>query len=200
MTQWGRSYNLCQQWKLEQQAGGYYKILKVTSGKVVTVPSGNQNPGVQVIQSSWTGADNQLWSIALVSGGNYKIISKSTGLALEVAGCSSVYLKSSHNVGTNTVWGYHRHIKKVLNDAVSMGLIVRNPYENYKVKRGDSNRDFLTLTEIQKIEKKRIGIERLTIVRDVFIFACYTGLSYSDIAKLNIQLGLGLLLSVSVYQ
>ena len=203
LTQWGRSYNLCQQWKLEQQAGGYYKILKVTSGKVVTVPSGNQNPGVQVIQSSWTGADNQLWSIALVSGGNYKIISKSTGLALEVAGCSSVYLKSSHNVGTNTVWGYHRHIKKVLNDAVSMGLIVRNPYENYKVKRGDSNRDFLTLTEIQKIEKKRIGIERLTIVRDVFIFACYTGLSYSDIAKLSyyhIQLGLGLLLSVSVYQ
>jgi len=96
-----------------------------------------------------------------------------------------IYLKSLHNVGTNTVWGYHRHIKKVLNDAVSMGLIVRNPYENFKVKRGDANRDFLTLKEIQKIENKLIGIERLTIVRDVFIFACYTGLSYSDIAKLS---------------
>ena len=96
-----------------------------------------------------------------------------------------IYLKSSQNVGTNTVWGYHRHLKKVLNDAVSMGLIVHNPYENYKVKRGDANRDSLTLKEIQKIEKKRIGIERLVIVRDVFIFACYTGLSYSDIAKLS---------------
>jgi len=37
------------------------------------------------------------------------------------------------------------------------------------------------------MEKKRIDIERLAIVRDVFIFACYTGLSYSDIAKLSFQ-------------
>nr|WP_319512705.1 site-specific integrase [uncultured Draconibacterium sp.] len=96
-----------------------------------------------------------------------------------------IYLKSKHNIGTNTVWGYHRHVKKVLNDAVSMGLIVRNPYENFKVKRGDANRDFLTLKEIKKIEKKRIQIDRLSIVRDVFVFACYTGLSYSDIAKLS---------------
>ncbi len=96
-----------------------------------------------------------------------------------------IYLKSSHNIGTNTVWGYHRHLKKILNDAVAMGLIIRNPYENYKVKRGDANRDFLTLEEIHRIEKKRIGIERLAIIRDVFIFACYTGLSYSDIAKLS---------------
>ena len=96
-----------------------------------------------------------------------------------------IYLKSKHNIGTNTVWGYHRHVKKVLNDAVSMGLIVRNPYENFKVKRGDANRDFLTLNEIKKIEKKRIQIDRLAIVRDVFVFACYTGLSYSDIAKLS---------------
>jgi len=96
-----------------------------------------------------------------------------------------IYLKSKHNIGTNTVWGYHRHLKKVLNDAVSMGLIVRNPYDNFKVKRGDANRDFLTVKEIQKMEKKRIAIERIRIVRDVFIFACYTGLSYSDIAKLS---------------
>lgn len=96
-----------------------------------------------------------------------------------------IYLKSSHNIGANTVWGYHRHLKKVLNDAVAMELIIRNPYENYKVKRGDANRDFLTLKEIQKMERKRIDIERLAIVRDVFIFACYTGLSYSDIAKLS---------------
>ena len=98
-----------------------------------------------------------------------------------------IYLKSTLNITTNTVWGYHRHLKKVLNDAVAAGLIIRNPYENFKVKRGESNRDFLTLKEIQKIEKKRIEIDRLEIVRDVFVFACYTGLSYSDIAKLRFE-------------
>ncbi len=55
-----------------------------------------------------------------------------------------------------------------------MELIIRNPYESFKVKRGEANRDFLTVKEIKKIEKKRIDIERLIIVRDVFVFACYT--------------------------
>ena len=98
-----------------------------------------------------------------------------------------IFLKSSHSIGTNTVWGYHRHLKKVLNDAISMELILRNPYETFKVKRGEANRDFLTVKEIHKIENKQIGIERLIIVRDVFVFACYTGLSYSDIVKLGHQ-------------
>ena len=44
-----------------------------------------------------------------------------------------IFLKSSHSIGTNTVWGYHRHLKKVLNDAISMELILRNPYETFKV-------------------------------------------------------------------
>lgn len=96
-----------------------------------------------------------------------------------------MFLKSTYNLEANTVWGYHKHLKKVLNDAVSMNLINRNPYESFKVKRVDSNRDFLTLKEIQNIEQKQIQIERLVLVRDVFIFACYTGLSYSDIAKLS---------------
>ena len=96
-----------------------------------------------------------------------------------------IFLKSTYNLSANTVWGYHRHLKKVLNDAVSMNLISRNPYESFKVKRADSNRDFLTLKEIQNIEQKQMQIERLVLVRDVFIFACYTGLSYSDIAKLS---------------
>ncbi len=98
-----------------------------------------------------------------------------------------IFLKSSHSIGTNTVWGYHRHLKKVLNDGIAMELIIRNPYESFKVKRGEANRDFLTVKEIKKIEKKRIDIERLIIVRDVFVFACYTRLSYSDIAKLGHQ-------------
>ena len=96
-----------------------------------------------------------------------------------------IFLKSYYSIGTNTVWGYHRHLKKVLNDAIAMELLIRNPYETFKVKRGEANRDFLTIKEIKKIEKKKIDIERLIIVRDVFVFACYTGLSYSDIAKLG---------------
>lgn len=98
-----------------------------------------------------------------------------------------IYLKSVVQVGPNTVWGYHRHLKKVLNDAIAMECILRNPYDNFKVKRGEANRDFLTMDELRQIENKSIMIKRLDIVRDVFVFACYTGLSYSDLCQLRYE-------------
>ncbi len=95
-----------------------------------------------------------------------------------------VYLKSTVQVSSNTAWGYHKDFKKVLNNAVSMDLLSQNPYQKFKVKSMDSNRDFLTAEEIQKLTQKEISIRRLRTVRDIFVFACYTGLSFADIEKL----------------
>jgi len=92
----------------------------------------------------------------------------------------------------NTALSYHKHLKKVLNTAISMNYLSRNPYESFKVVRNETNRDFLTLLEVRQIQGKKISVYRLELVRDIFVFACYTGLSYSDIAKLNsnhVQIG-----------
>jgi len=96
-----------------------------------------------------------------------------------------VYLKKTYDSMPNTAWTYHKHMKKVLNVSIAMGYISRNPYESFKMTKKDTNRDFLTLHEVNRIKEKKISILRLEIVRDIFVFACYTGLSYSDIAKLN---------------
>ncbi len=74
-----------------------------------------------------------------------------------------------------------------MNDAIAMGHIQRNPYNSYKVKRAEGNRDFLTMKELRKIEQKRISVQRLELVKDMFVFACYTGMLYSDIYKLSFQ-------------
>ena len=66
-----------------------------------------------------------------------------------------------------------------------MNLIKKNPYTKYKVPLAETNRDFLTATELNAIQDKEIKIKRLDTIRDIFVFACYTGLSYSDIAKLH---------------
>lgn len=95
-----------------------------------------------------------------------------------------VYLKTKYNNSVNTAWCYHKHMKKVLNIAVAMDYISTNPYVKFQVKTEQPKREFLTQKELKKIRKKRIGIERLAIVRDIFLFACYTGLSYADISKL----------------
>jgi len=95
------------------------------------------------------------------------------------------YLKVHYKNNLNTVWGYHKHLKKILNIAVSFDYIVKNPYIKFKVKRQEAKREYLTLKELKIIKAKDIEIKRLSIVRDIFLFACYTGLSYVDIAKLN---------------
>lgn len=89
------------------------------------------------------------------------------------------------NVHQNTAWNYHKHLRRVLNLAVSMEHIVKNPYSKYKVGLVETHREFLTIEELTRIEEKEIQIERLAAVRDIFVFACYTGLSYSDISKLS---------------
>ena len=96
-----------------------------------------------------------------------------------------IFLKSTVKVSSNTAWGYHKDFKRVLNNAVSMNLLTQNPYRTYKVKSMESNRDFLTTDEIKRLLQKEISIERLRVVRDIFVFACYTGLSFSDIEKLG---------------
>ncbi|HKJ43540.1 MAG TPA: site-specific integrase [Sunxiuqinia sp.] len=96
-----------------------------------------------------------------------------------------VYLKQEHNVHQNTAWNYHKHLRRVLNLAASMEDIQKNPYNKYKVKLEETHREFLTSEELTRIEVKEIQIERLAVVRDIFVFACYTGLSYSNISKLG---------------
>jgi site-specific recombinase XerD len=58
---------------------------------------------------------------------------------------------------------------------------------NYKIKTYATHRAYLSEDELKVVADKYIPIERLSQVRDVFLFSCFTGLSYSDVAKLSCQ-------------
>jgi len=45
----------------------------------------------------------------------------------------------------------------------------------------------LTEKELESIERKKFDIERLMIVKDVFVFCCYTGLAYVDVTNLTLD-------------
>ena len=96
-----------------------------------------------------------------------------------------VFLKTEKNVMPNTALTYHKHLKKVLNTAIASGFISQCPYNSFKPTRNETNRDFLTLQELNHIQSKKIDISRLDFIRNIFVFASYTGLSYSDIEKLS---------------
>ena len=96
-----------------------------------------------------------------------------------------IFIKKDFNNQQNTAWNYHKHLRRVLNLAVSMDYIDKNPYSKFKVGLDETHREILSMEELKRLEDKNIDIERLSVVRDIFVFACYTGLSFSDIAKLS---------------
>ena len=63
--------------------------------------------------------------------------------------------------------------------------IYTDPFSNYKIRLKRVDRGYLTDAELQKIMKKKFPTKRLEQVRDVFLFSCYTGLSYVDVKELK---------------
>jgi integrase/recombinase XerD len=96
-------------------------------------------------------------------------------------------------IGNNAAMKHIQRLRKMITLAYNMEWIDRDPFVQYKPKLEKKQRAFLTETELQRVEELPCPIERLSIVRDLFIFSCYTGMSYVDIVKLkrdNILLGI----------
>ena len=86
------------------------------------------------------------------------------------------------------VYNYHKILKVFVREAYAAHLISENPYQNFKLDRGKRvARKFLTKEELAKLETKQIDDMCLNRVRDLFLFCCYTGLAYADLAIFNFK-------------
>jgi len=95
------------------------------------------------------------------------------------------YLKVVRKCNHNSTLKYIRNFRKIINMSVKNDWVDKDPFKAYQVKLKDTKRVFLTREELQALEVKQIDINRLDQVRDVFVFCCYTGLSYVDVEKLS---------------
>ncbi len=96
------------------------------------------------------------------------------------------WLKTTYNNKQNTVWNRLKVIRKICHKARREGLIDRNPFEFYKLKTEETERDFLTLEEL----KAFMNLTNLTAlqerVRDIYIFCSFSGgIRFSDVATLT---------------
>jgi len=88
-------------------------------------------------------------------------------------------------LNNNGVMKHIIRVKKMVNLALHLCWVTTNPFAGYKLKMQKVNREHLTERELIAIENKDFTIERLDMVRDMFVFSCYTGLSYVDVANLD---------------
>lgn len=80
---------------------------------------------------------------------------------------------------------YIKHLRKIIKICMAHRWIIDDPFALYKNTAKPQPKEFLTKDELQRIEDKNLSIHRLALVRDIFIFSCYTGLSYADVKKLS---------------
>ncbi len=97
------------------------------------------------------------------------------------------YLKTEKNIANNTVAKHIQNTNRVINDCVDKGWCKSNPFVNFSIKTTLKDRTFLSEEELERMINKEITLERIAIVRDIFVFSCFTGLSYVDIANLTPQ-------------
>lgn len=98
-----------------------------------------------------------------------------------------VFLATKKGCSTNTIYKFLQLLRMPIIKAQRMGLNFPDPYLGYKMKKESVDRGYLTEKEVLAIAKHEISIDRLDQVRDIFIFACYTGLAYSDMAALKAE-------------
>lgn len=88
-----------------------------------------------------------------------------------------------------SVHAYHKIMKRYVNELVVARVLDRSPYEGMKIERGRSRqRRYLSVEELAVIEGSHTVPATLEKVRDVFLFQCYTGLSYADLLTFDVSM------------
>lgn len=98
-----------------------------------------------------------------------------------------MYLRTHFKCGNNTVMKIVQKLGTVVTLAHDTGLLPTNPFRLYHFHFEETERDILTLDELDYLYNYQFTCPKLEQVRDTYIFSCYTGLAYTDTDKLDIQ-------------
>ena len=102
----------------------------------------------------------------------------------ELVRAFAFYLKTEKGCQQNTVIRYMKCLKKITNLARANDWMAKDPFLGIRFHEKEVVREFLTMDELQTIYRKKFPLERLTLVRDVFIFAAFTELAFIDVQQL----------------
>ncbi|MEL4456696.1 site-specific integrase [Lutimonas vermicola] len=95
------------------------------------------------------------------------------------------YLMNVKDQSHNTALKYIKNFKKIVKIALDNDWINKDPFSRFKRSFKKVDREILTQEEIDLIIGKDLKIPRLDLVRDIFLFSCYTGLAYVDVKLLS---------------
>ena len=96
-----------------------------------------------------------------------------------------LYLKNVVGLAQSSIWIYSIPLKHIVTAAHYNGKIPRNPFAMYHVDPDHKEREFLTLDELTAMTEITLEDSNIAFARDLFIFGCWTGISFIDIKNLT---------------
>lgn len=76
-------------------------------------------------------------------------------------------------------------LRKMVNLAVKLEWLEKDPFQKFQLKFNKHERHYLTQRELDRIEQTEFKSQGYERVKDIFLFASYTGLSYVDLKELS---------------
>jgi integrase len=106
-------------------------------------------------------------------------------LNLEFVKDFEFYLRTVRDCSNNTTLKYIANFKKIVIRAIDKEIILKDPFKNFKGRKTKLVKKPLSTQELYELERHYFTTDRLNVVRDVFVFQCYTGLAYIDAYQLR---------------
>ena len=97
----------------------------------------------------------------------------------------AIFLAIDRGLQNDSIWANCMWFKGVVMRAHYNGLMPRNPFVQFHISPNVKEREYLTEDEIKTILSHEFESPTLTLVRDLFVFACFTALSFVDMKELT---------------
>ena len=96
-----------------------------------------------------------------------------------------IYLSTDAGLHNGSVWANCMWLKTIVAKAHYNGQTPRNPFAQYRVNQNIKDRIYLTEDEIKTMMTHEFANSKLAYIRDLFVFASFTALSFVDIKELT---------------
>lgn len=96
-----------------------------------------------------------------------------------------LYLRTECRLAPRSIILNMSRLHTVVNKALAAGIITADPFAGYEPPRPERKQRYLTRKELKRLMTTPLPLSRLYLVRDLFLFSCYAGISYGDMCRLT---------------
>lgn len=97
------------------------------------------------------------------------------------------FLRTEKGCGSTTIWVYMMPLRRMITIAINNGWLQRDPFFGYSISPEVADRGFLTKEEIKMLMDASFKKKDRELVRDMFIFCCFTGFAFTDLYSMTID-------------